>query len=624
MYFVLVMFCKKMHNCLRRAALLLWMAVCLAPLAAWADRDTTATVASDCGRYYWGVADDTLHSSGVYWDTVVSGTDTHYYQLTLTIYPTKDTTLVRNVCDSMPWISGTYTVSGTYVDSLKTTNNCDSIVRLILTISRTKKTIVTDTVCRGSVYGRFGFYVNTASLPGNYTQTNYLRCAQPPRCDSISTLRLFIREHSTDTVSISSCTPYTWHLVGLDSSVVTRGPIAVDSSISAVIRNVVQCDSTVVLNFTRLYPTGSYWTDTACDAYLWHGDSYLVDSTLRDTLTNVVGCDSVVHLNIHIKRSTEGDTSATACDSYSWHGVDYTASATIDTFHYINAVGCDSAVLFYLTVHYSTCSTKTIDACERYTWRNVIYTTSGTYSYDTLNADGCRHTNILQLRIHHNDTADVHDTVMGCYVWDNGDITYSDTIYLYEDVDVHGCDSMSWIHVHIVYPDNFYPPEIVLYGHVLMVNHNPRYANAGRVDYWGYRWYRDGQEIIGAIEDYLPLSRTTSRYYVMVPTSPMLNIWIPSNTINMAGIATPQDDAMLQLSPNPVTCGGTVTLSWADDDMAISPVYIDVYDLQGKKTNCYRADTSSLTISAPEVPGVYLLRVFTMDGKSAVRKLVVK
>ena len=604
--------------------LLLWVAVCFAPIAVLADSDTIATSETVCGKYYWGVADDTLSTSGVYWDTVTSGTDTHYYRLTLTIHPVKDTTIMRSVCDSIEWNSVTITLSGSYIDTLATVNDCDSIVRLTLTVARTKKTFLADTVCRGDIYNRFGFSVNTANISGNWRTTNYLRCAQPPRCDSISTLILLVREHSSDTITGYSCTPYVWQLMGLDSSVVTRGPLATDSSISAVIRNVVQCDSTVVLSFTRLYPSDTYLTDTACDIYHWHQQSYIVDSTLRDTLVNGVSCDSVVHLSIHIKHSTVGDTSATACDSYSWHGIEYTASATIDTFRYVNAVGCDSIVPFYLTVHYSTCSTKTVDACERYFWHNAMYTTSGSYSYDTLNADGCRHTNVMQLRVHHNDTTDVQETAMGCYVWPNWDVTYSDTVYLFDTVDMYGCDSVSRIHVHIVYPDNFYPPEIVLYGHVLMVNHNPHFSHSARVDYWGYRWYRDGQEIIGAIDDYLALSHTTSRYYVMVPITPMLNTWVPSNTINMAGIVPPQNGASLQLSPNPVACGGLVTLSWSDGDVPEGTVHLEIFDLQGRKTASHCDAASALTFIAPDTPGVYLLRIFTPDGESAVRKLVVK
>ena len=74
-----------------------------------------------------------LTESQEYRDTVE--TENTIYTVVVTINPTQFTTLDSTVCDSIVWRGKTYRQSQTIVDTLATTNGCDSIVTLHLTVS---------------------------------------------------------------------------------------------------------------------------------------------------------------------------------------------------------------------------------------------------------------------------------------------------------------------------------------------------------------------------------------------------------------------------------------------------------------------------------------------------------
>ena len=74
-----------------------------------------------------------LTESQEYRDTVK--TENTIYTVVVTINPTQFTTLDSTVCDSIVWRGKTYRQSQTIVDTLATTNGCDSIVTLHLTVN---------------------------------------------------------------------------------------------------------------------------------------------------------------------------------------------------------------------------------------------------------------------------------------------------------------------------------------------------------------------------------------------------------------------------------------------------------------------------------------------------------
>ena len=81
----------------------------------------------------------------------------------------------------------------------------------------------------------------------------------------------------------------------------------------------------------------------------------------------------------------------TACENYIWHGETYTTTGTY-TYSYTNADGCPSVDTLHLTVNYVSDSTINVSVMEDalpYILNGESYDTSGTYYQTLTNASGC-------------------------------------------------------------------------------------------------------------------------------------------------------------------------------------------------------------------------------------------
>ncbi len=156
--------------------------------------------------------------------------------VTVTVLATSTSTTVVSQCDSSPytWTDGnTYSVSGTYTQTLTNAAGCDSIATLQLTLTPSTSSTTTITNC-GTYTWTDG---NTYSASGTFTQT----LVNANGCDSIATLDLTILNNSSSVTSISSCTPYTW----------TDGnTYSATGSYQQTLTNSIGCDSIATLVFT--------------------------------------------------------------------------------------------------------------------------------------------------------------------------------------------------------------------------------------------------------------------------------------------------------------------------------------------------------------------------------------
>ena len=134
-------------------------------------------------------------------------------------------------------------------------------------------------------------------------------------------------------------------------------------------------------------------------------------------------------------------STVTACDDYTWNGTTYTASGTY-TYSTLNSNGCDSTATLNLTINPSTTSTSSATSCDTYTWNGTAYTSSGTYTYSTTNSNGCDSTATLNLTIDNSVTSTNNQTVCngGSYTINGNTYTSTGT---YTDVftAANGCDS---------------------------------------------------------------------------------------------------------------------------------------------------------------------------------------
>jgi hypothetical protein len=165
----------------------------------------TVNPTSSINLYDTLITGDTLHlnghaytQSGIYYDTLsnVHGCDSAQ---TIYLYVATTTTfahLFDTVCQGFSVVVGnhTYTVSGTYVDTLTGTYGGDSVVTLNLTINQALIVNINDTIGQG---GSVTVGANTYSQPGTYVDT----LMSAAGCDSIVALHLYV---TTGIIPLSS------------------------------------------------------------------------------------------------------------------------------------------------------------------------------------------------------------------------------------------------------------------------------------------------------------------------------------------------------------------------------------------------------------------------------------
>ncbi len=207
-------------------------------------------------------------------------------------------------------------------------------------------------------------------------------------------------------------------------------------------QNILGCDSVVILNLIINYSTTSTQNVVSCDSYTWNGTIYDTSGTYYDTTTTVNGCDSIMVLSLTINDSTSNTTNLTACDSYTWNGMTYTTSGMY-TWTGTTVNGCDSIEHLNLTINYSTSSVHTNTSCDSYTWplNGLTYTNSGLYTNTSINSSGCTHTDTLLLTINNSDTVYENATACDSYLWNGNTYTQSGT-YNWTSQNVLGCDSV--------------------------------------------------------------------------------------------------------------------------------------------------------------------------------------
>ena len=183
--------------------------------------------ASICDGKSYTIAGQTFDKPGTYPIVVKTklGCDSTI-TLTLKISNKVETTLVKTICEGQSIKIGNniYTDSGMYDYTFPSTNGCDSIVKLTLTVNKKTKSSITKTIC-------FGKKITIGAF--DYTKTtkkdSIVIIPNSKGCDSIITLNLTVLPKNEITLNGSICGKggsvkvygKTYTVAGLDSNVGT-------------------------------------------------------------------------------------------------------------------------------------------------------------------------------------------------------------------------------------------------------------------------------------------------------------------------------------------------------------------------------------------------------------------
>ncbi len=242
-----------------------------------------------CDSFTVPSGNKTYTTSGIYMDTIpnTGGCDS-IMTITLTINYSSKSSFSITVCDSYTVPSGdeTYTVSGTYMDTIPNTAGCDSVMTISVTINNSNASSFSVTACDSYTVPSGD---ETYTVSGTYMDT----IPNTAGCDSVMTITVTINNSKTS-FSVTACDSYT---VPSGDETYTVSGTYMDT-----IPNTAGCDSVMTISVTIHNSSKSSFSDTACDSYtVPSGDeTYTVSGTYMDTIPNTAGCDSVMTITVTI------------------------------------------------------------------------------------------------------------------------------------------------------------------------------------------------------------------------------------------------------------------------------------------------------------------------------------
>ncbi len=340
------------------------------------------------------VGTHTYSAAGTYHDTLLnkygcdSVTLTHLY-----IYNPKSKVQNVSICSNKAYTIGihSYTVTGTYQDTLNTFIGCDSIVTTNLIVKSTTSFSQNLIFCNGNtvVVG-----THTYSVSGIYLDTliNHFGC------DSFVTTNLTIKHRSFTNLVNAFCSG--------NSIQVGTHTYTSSGSFSDTLVNYLNCDSIITLQLTVYPKVSTNLSSTICQgqSITIGTHTYSVTGNYHDTLSTYHNCDSVVNLNLVVNKPSYKTLQLAICNgsaiTIGTHV--YTISGTyLDTL--VNAVNCDSVITLNLTVNNSSLFSQSNSICygEKLTVGMHTYDSSGSYIDSIINQFGCDsiiHTNLVVIR----------------------------------------------------------------------------------------------------------------------------------------------------------------------------------------------------------------------------------
>ena len=558
-------------------------------------KDTTLSI-EECGSYTWN--DETFFES-TNTDRVLVSSDgcDSIIHLNITIKKGEYSETTDATCESTyEWAIGertfTYTSSGDYTEYTENENGCTDTNVLHLTINSPVSVVIYAQICEGETYNQNGFNETEA---GTYTQ----ELSTIAGCDSTVTLYLTVGAEMINNISDEICLGNPYHDYGFD----IPEPVAGTTEYRDTIIRDGGCDSIVVLTLTVNEPKFSEFRETACDSFAWNNVPYYESGEFTQTFTAANGCDSIVTLHLTINHSVIEQIEATACDSFAWNNVTYYESGDY-TQTFTAANGCDSVVTLNLTINHTVIEQIEDTACDSFAWNNVTYYESGDYMQTFTAANGCDSTVTLTLTINHAVTELIEATACDSFAWN--DVTYYESgDYTQTFTAANGCDSTVVLNLTL-----FETPEAVIDGPDTLTIGNVATLTASEGE--SYLW--NTGDTTASIE---VSPEDTTTYYVIITNGNdcsdtayfTLNV-LPTGIDGFSGIEC-------SVYPNPAKDFVMV--------IANSLKEVHLYSVSGQLIRSYKANNASQCRigTAGLAPSTYFLRIVTSEGMTT-KKIIIR
>ncbi|MBP1630158.1 MAG: leucine-rich repeat protein [Bacteroidetes bacterium] len=309
-----------------------------------------------------------IDTAGVY--NLVYGCDS--VKLTLTVNTVYSTIIYDTICKGQKYNKFGFNfiadTIGVYIQSLKKTTGCDSVLSLSLIVTPIYSIEIFDTICKGQMYNKYGFNF-IADTSGIYIQ-NLLSMSG---CDSIIILNLLLNTVYSTTFYDTICQGLLYNKYGFNF-------IADTSGINIYkIYTFTGCDSiTLILNVNSRYSTIIY--DTICKGQQYNNYGFNLNAdtsgVYSQNLQTINGCDSIITLNLIVNTIFSKTIYDTICQGqvYNKYGFNFnadTAGSYIQNLQTIN--GCDSIVILNLTLNSTPSIPSNLKVYPQHNYLEIIW-----------------------------------------------------------------------------------------------------------------------------------------------------------------------------------------------------------------------------------------------------------
>lgn len=290
----------------------------------------------------------------IYYDTLyyAAGCDSLRLQLEIISHPVPETVVDTFICEGGPgfdWNGRSITtfLDSTYMDTLLTSWNCDSIVILNVHLVPAHKDTIPEVICFGEPIADWHGQVISSVQDSIYLHT----ILDPSGCDTLQFYEVTVLPVTDSLLEFTLC-------AGADSILINNRWIQGDSSrvYFDTVPNRFGCDSLMTYMVTITPPDTTFVYDSICfndPVYVWNEIEIQTwtDSIYQTTLENSEHCDSVVILSAMIFEGITTDTFVTACEEYNWlegTGITYAESGTYDKL--IGSSSCADTMRLHLII----------------------------------------------------------------------------------------------------------------------------------------------------------------------------------------------------------------------------------------------------------------------------------
>ena len=303
----------------------------------------------------------------------------------LTVNDVYAVTETRYVCpNELPyeWNGVTFTAAGSQIVTLTAANGCDSVVTMMLYINPTYTVTDARTICQSEL----PYEWNGVTFTAAGAQIATLQSTNG--CDSVVVMALTVNETYAVNETVALCPselPYVWNGLTFTESGTQTLTLQTENGCDSVLTMTVTVNSGYAVTETTFICPNEL-------PYEWNGVTFTAAGIQNVTLTAADGCDSVVTMVLNIYPTFMVTDSRTICPGelpYEWNGVTFTAAGVQATsLQTVN--GCDSVVVMTLTVLDAITSEFTIETSDScYQWNGQTYCSSGDYTQTFTAANGC-------------------------------------------------------------------------------------------------------------------------------------------------------------------------------------------------------------------------------------------